>query len=59
MRTSHRESHFWIWKKRIENHVGLFLDDLPDEPYRFLFDETDLRPKEVAYIIHLNNNMLY
>ena len=53
-RTSTRESHFTIWKSRIEKHVqtqlnlDITLDDLPDECYRIWFDETHLTPKEIA-----------
>ena len=53
-RTSNRESHFQIWKNRIEQHVqtllnnNITLDDLPDECYRMWFDETHFTPKDIA-----------
>ena len=53
-RTSYRDSHFQIWKNRIEEHVqtqlnmDITLDDLPDECYRMWFDETHFTPKEIA-----------
>ena len=58
MRSSFRESHFQIWKHRIEQHVGWDLEDLPDETYRIWFENTNLTPKDVAHII-FNNNSLY
>ena len=60
MRSSTRDSHFDIWKKRIEQHVQnqlgseITLDDLPDECYRIWFDETHFTPKHVAN--HIVNN---
>ena len=57
MRTQFRESHFLIWKQRIENHVGINLDELPDESYRAWFEESSLTPSEAARII-LRNNFL-
>ena len=59
-RTSLRESHFKIWKTRIEHHVQdqldfcITLDDLPDECYRMWFDETHFTPKEIAERIVTN-----
>jgi hypothetical protein len=56
-RTSHRESHFKIWKGRVEKHVqtilnmNISLDDLPDEDYRVWFDQTNTSPKDVAKYI--------
>jgi len=55
MRDSFRESHFLIWKQRIENHVGMNLDEIPDEPYRYWFEETHMTPKEISIIIKSNN----
>lgn len=59
-RTSFRDSHFYIWKQRIDNFIFdelyLHLDDLPDEPYRIWFEETDLTPKEAAEIIIQHND---
>ena len=64
-RSSFRESHFQIWKNRIEKHVqneldlNLTLDDLPDECYRMWFDETHFTPKEIAsHITHSYINMI-
>lgn len=60
MRTSYRDSHFQIWKNRIEQHVQtqltseITLDDLPDECYRIWFDETHFTPKDVAGYIVMN-----
>jgi len=55
MRDSFRESHFLIWKQRIENHVGVKLDKIPDEPYRYWFEETHMTPHEISMIIYKNN----
>lgn len=55
MRISTRDSHFHIWKSRVQNHVGCELDDLPDEPYRIWFEETNFTPLEVANIIKDHN----
>lgn len=57
MRNSFTNSQFVIWKKRIESHVGMELDELPDEPYRFWFEETHMTPKEIANIILENNHL--
>lgn len=57
MRDSYKESHFRIWKMRIENHVGIKLDEIPDEPYRYWFEETHLTPKEISIMIK-NRNFL-
>ena len=57
MRDSYRESHFQIWKQRIESHVGIKLDEIPDEPYRYWFEETHMTPKEISVLIK-NNNFL-
>ena len=64
-RSSFRESHFNIWKSRIETHVQnnlklkITLDDLPDECYRVWFDETHFTPKQVAdHISHNYINMI-
>ena len=57
MRTSQRESHFQIWKNRIEQHVQYYLDmnitldELPDENYRIWFNETNFTPKQVGFYI--------
>ena len=57
MRTSFRDSHFVIWKNRVEYHLQKFLniaiplDDLPDEAYRIWFDETSFTPKQVGEYI--------
>lgn len=57
MRTSTRESHFIIWKNRIEKHIQthfdykITLDDFPDEPYRMWFEESNAYPKEISDII--------
>lgn len=57
MRDSKRDSHFFIWKSRVEKHMqrcldtDMTLDDLPDEMYRIWFDETDFTPKEVGEFI--------
>jgi len=51
MRDSYRESHFQIWKQRIENHVGIKLDEITDEPYRYWFEETHMTPIEISMII--------
>jgi len=63
MRTSTRDTHFQIWKERINNHVikhiDLTVDDLPDQPYRIYFEETDMTPLELAGIIIHNYNMDY
>ena len=56
-RNSFRESHFHIWKWRVQHHVQnnldveIKLDDLPDESYRIWFEETCFTPKEVANYI--------
>ena len=55
MRDSYRETHFQIWKQRIENHVGIKLDNIPDEPYRFWFEETHMTPKEISRLIKHHN----
>ena len=55
MRDSYRESHFQIWKQRIENHVGIKLDEIPDESYRYWFEETHMTPKEISVLIKYNN----
>ena len=57
MRDSYKESHFQIWKQRVQNHVGSELDELPDEPYRYWFEETHMSPKEISMIINTNNNI--
>ena len=57
MRDSFRESHFLIWKQRIENHVGMNLDEIPDEPYRYWFEETHKTPLEISILIKINNNL--
>ena len=64
-RSSFRESHFQIWKNRIENHVqtqlnlDVPLEDLPDECYRMWFDETDFTPSEIAtYVSYKFINMI-
>ena len=52
MRTKYKNSFFKIWKERIEKHIykmtELNLDDLPDEPYRIWFEETNYNPKDIA-----------
>jgi len=59
-RSSYRESHFQIFKNRIEKHVqtqlnnNITLDELPDECYRIWFDETRFTPKEIAEYISTN-----
>jgi len=55
MRNSFRDTHFKIWKSRVEQYVGFSLDDLPDEPYRIWFEETSFSPTEVANIIKQHN----
>ena len=55
MRTQFRESHFQIWKQRIENHIGIKLDELPDETYRIWFEESSLSPYEASKIIYRHN----
>jgi len=61
MRDSFRNSHFFIWKNRIQNHIlkecDFCLDDLPDEPYRVWFEETHMSPKEVSNVILQNNSL--
>ena len=64
-RTSFRESHFQIWKSRIQHHVqtqlqlNITLDELPDEMYRLWFDETSMTPTDVAnVIVHRYFNMI-
>ena len=64
MRSSMRDSHFVIWKNRIEKHfqkmasMEIPLTDIPDEPYRIWFDETNFTPREVAeYIYHRFYNL--
>ena len=58
MRTSMRDSHFFIWKDRVEHHfqnminMNIPLTDIPDEPYRIWFDETNFTPKQIAEHIY-------
>ena len=51
-RTSYKDSHFYIWKQRIDNHVfkhiHIHLDDLPDEQYRSYFESSSLTPKQIS-----------
>lgn len=60
MRNSYRESHFTIWKSRIEKHIqnvfpNIQLKDLPDEPYRDWFEDSPMTPHEVSqFILHRN-----
>ena len=60
-RKSRKDSHFYIWKMRIEKHIQkqlsitTFLDDLPDERYRHWFEKTNISPIQMAnYIITIN-----
>ena len=43
------------WKERINEYVKseikLDVDELPDMPYRIWYDNNNLTPKEVSYII--------
>ena len=60
MRNSYSDSHFQIWKNRIEVHIkkvldDVLLDDLPDEPYRIWFEETHMTPLEVSNKILIRN----
>lgn len=61
MRNSCRNSHFLIWKYRIEKHMQnitqfyITLDDIPDEPYRIWFEDTHWTPYEVAEFILMRN----
>ena len=54
-RKSFKESHFKRWKQRINNYVineiGIHIDDLPDLPYRFFFEKSYLKPKDISYIV--------
>lgn len=63
MRNSYRESHFTIWKNRIEIHLqnvlpNIKLDDLPDEPYRNWFEDSPMTPYQVSQFI-LERNGFY
>lgn len=57
-RKSLTDNHFYIWKGRIEQHVlkeiNYLLDDLPDQPYRYWFEQGYLTPKQVSIIIIAN-----
>lgn len=53
-----KDNYFKRWKQRINNYVineiGIHIDDLPDLPYRYLFEKTYLKPKEISYIVLTN-----
>lgn len=59
MRNSFRESHFKIWKMRIDKHVqnsiNMSIDDLPDEPYRIWFEDTNMTPLLVSHFVLYKN----
>ena len=61
MRNSYRDSHFNIWKNRIEKNIQnklpfhITLDSIPDEPYRVWFEETHWTPNEVAELVLFRN----
>jgi hypothetical protein len=46
---------FVDWKNSINElvrkEINLNIDDLPDQPYRFLYDSKLLSPKAVSFII--------
>mgnify|MGYP006113571701 CR=1 FL=1 len=54
-RSSFTNSHFKIWKKRIDKYVydtiKYHLDDLPDLSYMQWFKEGHLQPRQVSYIV--------